>query len=136
MKKLIALFVLLVFVAGFVLISNSECFAAWGRKDKDEAEEVAAVSADEQKLIHAFKDADALKEFEQLYVAKRATFGRMDVLQAYFAMEQNNLSQIDIQMQEKFGFKMDPSKMYDLNRDTMEMREVGPIAPAVPVPGE
>ena len=46
------------------------------------------------------------------------------------------MSQIDIQMQEKFGFKMDPSKMYDLNRDTMEMREVGPIAPAVPVPGE
>lgn len=136
MKKLIALFVLLVFVAGLVLISNSECLAAWGRKDKDEVEEVAAVSADEQKLIHAFKDADALGEFEQLYVAKQATFGRMDVLQAYFAMEQNNLSQIDIQMQEKFGFKMDPSKMYDLNRDTMEMREVGPIAPAVPVPGE
>ncbi|MBU4342853.1 MAG: hypothetical protein KJ902_03980 [Candidatus Omnitrophica bacterium] len=135
MKKLIALFVLLVFVAGLIFISNNECLAAWGRKDKDKENE-EEVKADEPKLIHAFKDADALGEFEQLYVAKQATFGRMGVLQAYFSMEQNNLSQIDAQMQEKFGFKMDPSKMYDLNRDTMEMREVGPVAPTVPVPSE
>ena len=135
MKKLIALFVLLVFVAGLIFISNNECLAAWGRKDKDK-ENKEEVKADEPELIHTFKNAETLGEFEQLYVAKQATFGRMGVLQVYFAMEQNNLSQIDIQMQEKFGFKMDPSKMYDLNRDNMEIREVGPVAPTVPIPTE
>jgi hypothetical protein len=51
----------------------------------------------------------------------------MGVLQAYFAMEQNNLAQIDKEMQDKFGFKMDPTRMYNLNRDSMEITEVGPV---------
>jgi len=59
----------------------------------------------------------------------------MGVLQAYFAMEQNNLMEIDKQMEEKFGFKMDPTKMYDLNRDTLEISELGTI-PMPPAPAE
>ncbi len=85
-------------------------------------------------MICKFKNDKELGEFEKLYVSKQATFGRMGVLQAYFAMEQNNLTQIDKEMQKKFGFKMDPSKMYDLNRDKKEIREVGPVPKAAPIP--
>jgi len=61
----------------------------------------------------------------------------MSVLQAYFSLETNNLQAIDKQMEEKFKLKMDPKKMYDLNRDAMEIREVGDIptdAQGQPVP--
>ncbi|MBU1913331.1 MAG: hypothetical protein KKB22_07355, partial [Candidatus Omnitrophica bacterium] len=83
--------------------------------------------APEGKMVCKFKDKDQMTEFEQLYVAKQATFGRMSVLQAYFSLEQSNLQEIDKQMESKFKLKMDPSKMYDLNRDGMEIREVGDI---------
>ena len=81
----------------------------------------------EGKVVCKFKDKDQMTEFEQLYVAKQATFGRMSVLQAYFSLEQNNLQEIDKQLESKFKLKMDPSKMYDLNRETMEIREAGDI---------
>ena len=75
-----------------------------------------------------------MQEFDQLYVAKQATFGRMGVLQAYFTMEQNNLQEIDKQLEKKFDFKMDSNKMYDLNREAMEIKEAGtiPQQPAQP----
>ena len=143
MKKLIVLLVCVAFVVGLVLVSQDEGFAAWGKnKDegkktdkeeekKEEIVEAAEVVTEKGKLLCTFKDDNELAEFEQFYIQKQATFGRMGVLQAYFAMEQNNLTQIDNQMNEKFGFKMDPSKMYDLNRDEKEIREAGPLpAPA------
>ena len=140
MKKLIVLLVCIAFVAGLVFVSQNEAFAAWGKnKDKDkkkekkeEVVEMAPTAVEKGELLYTFKNDDELAEFEQLYIQKQATFGRMGVLQAYFGMEQNNLGQIDNQMNEKFGFKMDPSKMYDLNRDTKEIREAGPL-PAPPV---
>ena len=146
MKKLIVLLVCIAFVAGLVLVSQDEVFAAWGRK-KDEGKkeekkeevveaaetETAEVVTEKEELLYTFKNDNEMAEFEQFYIQKQATFGRMGVLQAYFAMEQNNLAQIDNQMEEKFGFKMDPSKIYDLNRDTNEIREAGPIAAPAPV---
>lgn len=131
MKKLMALLVVMMFVAGLVMaVSGDEAYAKWGKKDKDEEQsEMEAGGSGEAKLIYTFKNQDEMSQFEQLYVAKQATFGRMGVLQAYFAMEQNNLNQIDAQMQESFGFTMDPNKIYDLNRDNMEIREVGPVPP-------
>lgn len=131
-RKVIALLVIFVFAAGLSFISTDDAYAR--RKDKKEAkvEEVVPPTADEPKLIYSFKSDEELAEFEQLYISKQATFGRMGVLQAYFGMEQNNLTEIDKQLNEKYGFTMDPSKMYDLNRDTMEISEVG-VAP-VPAP--
>ena len=132
MKKLIVLLALVVFIVGLVVVSQDTAFSAWGKSNEDKnAEEVKAVesvSAVESKVVYKFKNADELAQFEQLYVSKQATFGRMGVLQAYFAMEQNNLAEIDKQMDEKFGFKMDINKMYDLDRDTMEIKEAGPVA--------
>lgn len=131
MKKAIILISVLVFMAGLIFISGNDAFAAWGKKDRDEKEAKAEEVSDapEPKLIHTFKSAEDMGGFEQLYVSKQATFGRMGVLQAYFAMEQNNITAIDAEMQKKFGFKMDPTRMYDLNRDTLEIRDLGPIAP-------
>lgn len=137
MRKIIVLLMLVAFVAGLVLIASDNGFAAWGRK-KDKAKEAVAEAvpeAPEPKAIYSFKSDEEMGEFEQLYVSKQATFGRMGVLQAYFAMEQNNLMEIDRQMEERFGFKMDPTKMYDLNRDTKEVRELG-IVPPPPAPAE
>ena len=129
MRKVIALLVIFVFAAGLLFISTDDAYAR--RKDKDEAKvEEVKPAADEPKLIYSFESDEELAEFEQLYIAKQATFGRMGVLQAYFGMEQNNLTEIDKQLNEKFGFTMDPSKMYDLNRDTKQISEVG----VVPVP--
>lgn len=133
MKKVIVLLLLVVFVAGLVFVADDAC-AAWRKKDEEKAEDVvvAAPAEPETTLLYTFKNDEELGEFEQLYVSKQATFGRMGVLQAYFSMEQNNLMEIDRQMEEKFGFKMDPTKMYDLNRDDKEIRELGPIPAAAP----
>ena len=131
MKKLMSLLVLAVFAAGLVVMSQGSAFSAWG-KSKDiaeaKAEDVKSEKTAEDKLVCKFKNSEEMKEFEQLYVSKQATFGRMGVLQAYFAMEQNNLNEIDKKIEEKFGFQLDPAKMYDLNRDTMEIKEKGPIS--------
>ena len=96
---------------------------------------VAKKLSDTHGLVLTVLDKDQMAEFEQLYIAKQATFGRMSVLQAYFSLEQNNLQEIDRQMDKKFNFKMDSSKMYDLNRDGMEIREVGDV-PQQPAPAE
>jgi len=138
MKKLIVLLALVVFVVGVVVVSQDTAFSAWGKSKEDKnAKEVNVAeptSSAESKLVYKFKNADELAQFEQLYVSKQATFGRMGVLQAYFAMEQNNLAEIDKQIDEKFGFKMDPNKMYDLNRDAMEIKEATP--PPAPAPAK
>ena len=139
MRKLIDLVAIMAFATGIVLVSGSAVIAA--PKDKKAEEKpavVAPVSAQipAGKVVCKFKDKEQMGEFEQLYIAKQATFGRMSVLQAYFSLEQNNLQEIDKQMESKFKFKMDPSKMYDLNRDAMEIKEVGDVpqqpAPVVP----
>lgn len=140
MKRIMSLLLFLVFVLGLLFVTDDAAFAAQ-RKKKDNAEaakveQSAAIApaAKEGKLVCAFKDKEKMTEFEKFYISKQATFGRMGVLQAYFAMEQSNLAEIDRQMEEKFGFKMDPNKMYDLNRDTMEIRDLGPVA--APAPAE
>ena len=134
MRKIVLLLVLVAFVAGLVMVADDAFAARRNKKEEPKVEEVVEeVSAPPAgKLIYAFKSDQELAEFEQLYVSKQATFGRMGVLQAYFSMEQNNLIEIDRQMEEKFGFRMDPSKMYDLNRDTKEIKDLGVIAPPAP----
>lgn len=123
MKKIVALAVCMLFLGGLIVISSSGISFA---KDKDK-DIKAEEKKDEVKVICKFKTKEKMTEFEQLYVAKQAIFGRMGVLQAYFSMEQNNLKEIDKQLEEKLGLKMDPTKMYDLNREAMEIRELGPI---------
>ena len=136
MKRIATVLMLIVFAAGLVLISNDVALAA-RRKDKEKEEVKEETKAEEPKLIYSFKSDEEMGEFEQLYIAKQATFGRMGVLQAYFVLEQNNLTEIDKQMNEKFGFSMDPAKIYDLNRETKEIKEVGPIpAPPASAPME
>ncbi|HAZ10659.1 MAG: hypothetical protein A2047_04195 [Omnitrophica bacterium GWA2_41_15] len=142
MKKIIVLAALVAFAAGIMFVCSDTAIAA--AKDKPKAAVAAPITpvaptpvaaAPEGKVVCKFKDKDQMAEFEQLYVAKQATFGRMSVLQAYFSLEQNNLQEIDRQMDKKFNFKMDSSKMYDLNRDGMEIREVGDV-PQQPAPAE
>jgi mannitol-specific phosphotransferase system IIBC component len=126
---------LVAFAASLVLISSNMAFSAEKAEKKEKASQAAPAKEEkkaeekkeEQKVVCKFKNKDDMAEFEKLYIAKQATFGRMGVLQAYFSMEQNNLQEIDKQLEEKFKFKMDPAKMYDMNRDTMEIREVGNI---------
>ena len=130
MKKIFVVLLVAVFAVGVVLIS-SEAMAAG--KDVAAKEKPAVVKAEEQKVVCKFKSKEEMQEFEQLYVAKQATFGRMGVLQAYFSMEQNNIQEIDKQLEKKFNFKMDPNKMYDLNRDGMEIKEAGNV-PQQPAP--
>jgi len=130
-KKIVSLVALVVFAAGLIFISSDTVFA---KRKKGNKAKVAETKAPVSKLIYKFKDDKELGKFEKLYVSKQATFGRMGVLQAYFAMEQNNLTQIDKRMEKEFGFKMDPSKMYDLNRDKKEIREVGPVPKIAPIP--
>ena len=129
MKKIIGLAALVAFAAGLVFICSDTAIAA--AKDKKAADKPAVMAptpaVPEGKVVCKFKDKDQMAEFEQLYVAKQATFGRMSVLQAYFSLEQSNLQEIDKQLESKFKLKMDPSKMYDLNRDAMEIREAGDI---------
>jgi hypothetical protein len=137
-RKIIVLVALVAFAAGLMFIYSDMALAA---KDKPaaaaatEAKKVEDKKAEEGKVACKFKTKDDMQEFEKLYVAKQATFGRMGVLQAYFTMEQNNLQELDKQMEKKFNFKMDPSKMYDLNRETMEIKEAGPI-PQQPAPAQ
>lgn len=127
---------LVAFAAGIIFICSDIAIAAAKDKPKEAAAPVAQAAAlapakaaaPEGKVVCKFKDKDQMTEFEQIYVAKQATFGRMSVLQAYFSLEQNNLQEIDKQMDKKFNFKMDPNKMYDLNRDAMEIREVGDVS--------
>ena len=129
MKKIMVLAVVIVFTMGLLFICSDMVFAASKDKPKETVvPKVEAKKAEEPaKVVCKFKTKEEMQEFEQLYIAKQATFGRMSVLQAYFSLEQNNLQEIDKQMDKKFNFKMDPSKMYDLNRDGMEIREVGDI---------
>jgi predicted HicB family RNase H-like nuclease len=136
-RKIIVLVALVAFAAGLMFICGDMALAAKDKpvaaKDKPaaaattETKKVEEKKVEEAKVACKFKTKDDMQEFEQLYVAKQATFGRMSVLQAYFSLEQNNLQEIDKQMEKKFNFKMDPNKMYDLNRDAMEIREAGPI---------
>ncbi|MBU1934400.1 hypothetical protein KKE87_04145 [Patescibacteria group bacterium] len=133
MKRIVVLLALVVFAAGLVVFSNDMAFSAWGKDKAIAKEEENTPTAEEAKLIYTFKSDEELAEFEQLYIAKQATFGRMGVLQAYFSLEQNNLTEIDKQMNEKFRFTMDPSKMYDLNREIKEIKEVGLVPTAMPV---
>lgn len=137
MKKIIVLVALVVFAAGFMFVCGDMAMAASKEKAKETttAPKVEAKKAEEPaKVVCKFKSKEAMQEFEQLYVAKQATFGRMGVLQAYFTMEQNNLQEIDKQLEKKFDFKMDLNKMYDLNREAMEIKEAGtiPQQPAQP----
>jgi|GEM_PF-1277700 len=136
-KKYLVLLLLIIFIGGIILASTDLLLAkdkagsgkatATEPKKAEKEKPSETSTAPEPKVVCKFKNDDEMKEFEQLYIAKQATFGRMGVLQAYFSMEQNNLAEIDKKMEEKFGFKMDPTKMYDLNRDTREIRELGPI---------
>jgi hypothetical protein len=135
-KKFLVLLLVVGFAVGIVLISNDVLFAKEKKEKASEAKVEEAAKTPEPKVVCKFKNDEEMTAFEQLYVSKQATFGRMGVLQAYFAMEQNNLAEIDKQMEEKFGFKMDINKMYDLNRDTKEIREIGPVAPPQPLPTE
>ncbi|PIP67756.1 MAG: hypothetical protein COW92_04845 [Candidatus Omnitrophica bacterium CG22_combo_CG10-13_8_21_14_all_43_16] len=130
-KKIIGLAALVAFAAGLVFICSDTAIAA-ARDKKTTAKPtvtapIPAPAVPEGKVVCKFKDKDQMAEFEKLYVAKQATFGRMSVLQAYFSLEQSNLQEIDKQLESKFKLKMDPSKMYDLNRDAMEIREAGDI---------
>jgi len=130
-RKLMVLAIIAVFAAGIVLVAGNAAMAVPKDKPAEKPAVTAPVSAPakapEGKVVCRFKDKEQLTEFEQLYVAKQATFGRMSVLQAYFSLEQNNLQEIDKQMDSKFKLKMDPNKMYDLNRDALEIREMGDI---------
>ncbi|MDP2920856.1 MAG: hypothetical protein Q8O12_00610 [Candidatus Omnitrophota bacterium] len=139
MRKLMVLLVVAAFALGIILVCDAAMAASkdTGKKSAPVAVKPIvtapeSVKAPEGKVVCKFKDKEQLAEFEQLYMAKQATFGRMSVLQAYFSLEQNNLQEIDKQMESKFKLKMDMNKMYDLNRDTMEIREMGdvPKAPA------
>ncbi len=128
MRKLLVFLIVFSFVAGTVLVTGDEALAR--RKSRDKKEDKADNPDNpEGELIYKFKNEEEIRQFEQLYVSKQATYGRMGVLQAYFAMEQNNINQIDEQMQKNFGFRMDPNKTYDLNRDMMEIRESTPVVP-------
>lgn len=129
MKKIIVLIAIAVFASGLIFINADMAMAASKEKaKKTTAPKVEAKKAEEPaKVVCKFKSKEAMQEFEKLYVTKQATFGRMGVLQAYFTMEQNNLKEIDKQMEKKFDFKMDLNKMYDLNRETMEIKEAGTI---------
>jgi hypothetical protein len=141
-RKFILFLTVIAFVGGFVFIcddafawrkkqTGAEATKTQGRDKAAMQEEITqAAAVPEQPIVCRFKDDQDMEEFEQLYTSKQATFGRIGVLQAYFSMEQNNLEEIDRQMKEKFGFQMDSDKMYDLNRDTREIRELG-LAPSV-----
>jgi len=137
-RKLIVLVAIVVFAAGIVLVAENTAMAVPKEKPVEKptvvAPALAQAPAVEGKVVCKFKAKEEMQEFEQLYVAKQATFARMSVLQAYFSLEQNNLQEIDKQAEAKFKFKMDPSKMYDLNREAMEIREIGdiPKQPAQP----
>ena len=144
MRKIMVLAALVAFAASLVLISSNMAFSAEKAEKKEKVSQAAAPAKEEKKaeakkeepkVVCKFKNKDDMAEFEKLYIAKQATFGRMGVLQAYFSMEQNNLQEIDKQLDEKFKFQMDPAKMYDMNRDTMEIREVGNI-PQQPAPAQ
>jgi hypothetical protein len=137
-RKIIVLVALVAFAAGLMFIYSDMALAAKDKPAAAAATEVKKVEdkkAEDAKVACKFKTKEEMQEFEKLYVGKQATFGRMGVLQAYFTMEQSNLQELDKQMEKKFNFKMDPSKMYDLNRETMEIKEAGPI-PQQPAPAQ
>jgi predicted HicB family RNase H-like nuclease len=131
-RKIIVLVALVAFVTGLVLVCGNMAMAAPKEKAKETvtaAPKAEAKNAEEpkdskDKIVCKFTAKEDMQEFEKLYVAKQATFGRMSVLQAYFTMEQSNLQELDKQMEKKFNLKMDPNKMYDLNREAMEIKEV------------
>ena len=137
MKKCFIVFIVFAFVVSLGCFVNQAVYAKDAPKaveKKSEVKTAAPVAAKEDpKVVCKFKSKEDLQEFEKLYVAKQATFARMSVLQAYFSLEQNNLQEIDKQSDSKFKFKMDPSKMYDLNRETLEIKEVGDV-PQQPAP--
>lgn len=129
MKKIIVLAVAAIFAIGLIFISADMAMAASKEKAKQTTTpKVEAKKAEEPaKVVCKFKTKEDMQEFEKLYVAKQATFNRMGVLQAYFTLEQSNLQEIDKQMEKKFDFKMDLTKMYDLNREAMEIKEAGTL---------
>lgn len=124
-KKIIVLAALVAFFyVGFVFAAapKDKPAAVEAKKVEDKVEDKKAV---EPKVVCRFKTKEEIQEFEKLYATKQATFTRINVLQVYYSVEQTNLQEIDKQMEKKFNFKMDPKKMYDLNRDTMEIKETG-----------
>jgi len=130
MKKTTVLIYLI--LAGFIFVYSGVVTAKDNPKEEKGSE---AKKTEESRVVCKFKTKDEMREFEKLYAAKQATFGRMGVLQAYFSMEQDNLKEINNQIDKKFKFKMNPDKMYDLNRESMEIREAGDI-PQKPKPAQ
>ena len=135
MKKWFIVFAFVVSLGYFVnqAVYAKDAPKAVEKKSQAKTAAEPAVAKEDPKVVCKFKSKEDLQEFEKLYVAKQATFARMSVLQAYFSLEQNNLQEIDKQSESKFKFKMDPSKMYDLNRETLEIKEVGDV-PQQPTP--
>lgn len=125
MRKIIVLAMLAVFTAGSMFVYSDMALAAAKDKPKETPKIETKKTEEPSKVVCEFKTKKEMQEFEQLYTAKQAALGRMSVLQAYFSLEQSNLQEIDKQMDKKFNFKMDQYKMYDLNRDSMVIKETG-----------
>ena len=82
---------------------------------------------EEPKVVLKFKSIEDAQEFDKLFGDKQVSFIVIEGLHKYALQEQKNIEEIDKQIEEKFEFKMKQGKMYRLDRQKLEMLEVGDI---------
>ncbi|HAZ10657.1 MAG: hypothetical protein A2047_04185 [Omnitrophica bacterium GWA2_41_15] len=132
MKKWFAVFIVFTFAASLGCFASQAVYAkdapkAVEKKAEAKAAEPAAVEREEPKVVLKFKSIEDAQEFDKLFSEKQVSFIIMAGLNKYGLQEQKNVDEIDKQIEEKFEFKMKEGKMYKLDRQKLEMLEVGDI---------
>nr|MBU1327739.1 hypothetical protein [Candidatus Omnitrophota bacterium] len=122
MKKWFVVFMVFAFSASLGCFMNQVVYA----KDAPKAVE-PLVEKEEPKVVHKFKSMEDAQEFDKIFGEKQVSFIIIEGLHKYALQEQKNLEEIDKQIEEKFGFNMKQGKMYRLDRQKLEMLEVGDI---------
>jgi len=130
-KKWFVVFIVFAFAASLGYFSNQAVYAKDAPKIAEKKTKIMTTGPvaekEEPKVVHKFKSIEDAQEFDKLFSDKQVSFIVIEGLHKYALQEQKNAEEIDKQIDEKFGFKMKQGKMYRLDRQKLEMLEVGDI---------
>lgn len=131
MKKWFAVFIVFTLAASLGCFANQAVYAKDAPKAVEKKAEAKAaepaVEREEPKVVLKFKSIEDAQEFDKLFGNKQIAYIVIEGLGKYALLEQKNIEEIDKQIEEKFEFKMKEGKMYRLDRQKLEMLEVGDI---------
>lgn len=131
MKKWFIVFIVFAFLASLGCFANQAVYAKDAPKAVEKKTEVKAIEPVVEKeapiVVVKFKSVEEAQEFDRLFGTKQISFIVMEGLNKYILQEQKSVEEIDKQIEEKFKFKMKEGKMYKLDREKLEMLEVGDL---------